>query len=553
MRKAVEIGVAIALTTTMARAQLMAGFTNTFTVGGADDGSLYSSISTNGTFVVTNLVVDGVLLDADDDGYALIKRDVPGSATVGAERSLGMVGSNDVGRTIVVDAGFRHLAGLTSAWEIMLDGASPGGDAKKQFSSFSSGTILNNVDYLLSAESGVSRGPGALKYSILPGDIGKVATVRFSTFDSSAGGTRQFAVDAVSFHLEEATNLFFYINDDFETGSGTLAYNGWTGSGPEPKEYNGTNFPGMLAVRDLAAEEKGTNSTHNGYWDTISYELEDGISLPDDNDWFQMEMDLGIFQDASGAALPEGRNLRVSFIDVNAPSNAGFGFMLQTSTNSAYENVRTYNAATAYGDLLDGANFVHAFDGSMNKLHMKVTRVAGGYNVNAAWGTTSFNQIMTVSNCLAETFNLLTLTVTTKDVAFKVDNVVLVANVPPTVLPPYEKWMKLINWNGLDANPGADPDSDGLNNWGEYVFGGNPTVGTDIGTQPALMGGGDLIYTLRNDSNLTACVLAKDDLVYGEWTTNAPMGVSVHDGELGIHTNHLGVAGSQQFFKLLVE
>jgi len=99
-----------------------------------------------------------------------------------------------------------------------------------------------------------------------------------------------------------------------------------------------------------------------------------------------------------------------------------------------------------------------------------------------------------------------------------------------------------------------DPDADTLDNQGEYVFGGNPTDGADVGTQPVFDAAtGDYSYVLRSDDSLTASVLTRSDLVTGSWTTNAPMGITLNDGGLGSYTNNIGTAEDQQFFKLLVE
>lgn len=100
----------------------------------------------------------------------------------------------------------------------------------------------------------------------------------------------------------------------------------------------------------------------------------------------------------------------------------------------------------------------------------------------------------------------------------------------------------------------ADNDADNLSNWGEYVFGGNPTNANDIGTQPyfdAVLG--VYHYALIGDSSVRAHVVTTTDLVYPNWTTNKTEEVSVNDGVLSPYSVSIGTIEGEQFIKLLVE
>lgn len=108
---------------------------------------------------------------------------------------------------------------------------------------------------------------------------------------------------------------------------------------------------------------------------------------------------------------------------------------------------------------------------------------------------------------------------------------------------------------GLSGDPLADDDLDGLTDFGEYVFGGNPTNGVIDSVDPVFdVASGDYVYSLIGDDSLTAVVLTTDDLVGGIWVTNGtPLDVTSTSGELEAYTNAVGTVESQKFIRLKVE
>lgn len=108
---------------------------------------------------------------------------------------------------------------------------------------------------------------------------------------------------------------------------------------------------------------------------------------------------------------------------------------------------------------------------------------------------------------------------------------------------------------GLSGDPLDDNDSDGLNDWGEYAFGGNPTNGLVDSINPTFDAAtGDYLYSLIGDNSLTATVVTTDNLVTGNWVTNGtPQDITSTSGALEVYTNNVGTAGSELFIKLLVE
>ncbi|VGO13947.1 hypothetical protein PDESU_02504 [Pontiella desulfatans] len=105
----------------------------------------------------------------------------------------------------------------------------------------------------------------------------------------------------------------------------------------------------------------------------------------------------------------------------------------------------------------------------------------------------------------------------------------------------------------LSGDPSANADNDELTDWGEYVFGGNPTNSGDIGTQPSF-DSGDYLFSIVGDSALQYYVLTTTNLVEGSWGTNTgPVAITDESGELGSYSNTVGTADDQLFIKLLVE
>ncbi|WOO42001.1 chondroitinase family polysaccharide lyase [Rubellicoccus peritrichatus] len=205
--------VAILVSTSFAYGALVDSFTDTFTVGGANETGFYTPLNGNPsniqTFTVTNDVPDGSFFDAANDGFGHLHRTANAKATIGMIRDLGVIEAEDVGKTLIVDAGARHRSGLVSTWALSLDGFSLEGDAQMSLSSFSSGNISGNNDVLLStvalgniSDNNNRSESGPLTYTVLPGDVGKSAGIKFTVYDSTNDGTgegiRDLSVDFIS-------------------------------------------------------------------------------------------------------------------------------------------------------------------------------------------------------------------------------------------------------------------------------------------------------------------------------------------------------------------
>lgn len=119
----------------------------------------------------------------------------------------------------------------------------------------------------------------------------------------------------------------------------------------------------------------------------------------------------------------------------------------------------------------------------------------------------------------------------------------------------YEIWAALKGLTpGVNDGKADHADSDTLNNWGEYVFGGDPLDGGNIGSQPVLgAGAGEYVCYLIGDDAVRAVVKATDNLTMPNWQPIATNDVSATDGVLGAYTNAVDTSGGKLFLKLEVE
>jgi len=117
-------------------------------------------------------------------------------------------------------------------------------------------------------------------------------------------------------------------------------------------------------------------------------------------------------------------------------------------------------------------------------------------------------------------------------------------------------WQAFVaSFNGLLSGVKTDDyDQDGLNDYGEYVFGGDPTDGDDLGILPEFDAvSGKYTYSLVGDSTVVAHLQTNGDLVNGSWTTVDTVVPTQDDSLMYAYTNTTGTAESQKFIKISVE
>jgi hypothetical protein len=123
-----------------------------------------------------------------------------------------------------------------------------------------------------------------------------------------------------------------------------------------------------------------------------------------------------------------------------------------------------------------------------------------------------------------------------------------------TAIPVQSTFDLFVATYGLTGVKTADEDLDTLNDYGEYVFGGDPTNANDIGTQPSFdVASGDYTFALVGDDTVVAHVVTTEDLAVGSWNTNATVNVTATDGVLSNYIENVSTAPDELFIKLLVE
>jgi beta-glucanase (GH16 family) len=230
---------------------------------------------------------------------------------------------------------------------------------------------------------------------------------------------------------------------------------------------------------------------------------------------------------------------------------------------------------TVTWDLLRGANF-------------DPTVAAGGALLGSALGATSqtsINPMISSSGAVEFTANgtvTVDFTVNTGDeyiglifgvqdrnssprVGFDVDNIQIIPEPATGGNASYNTWVSGYELGGVDAFVGSDPDNDGVINFYEYAFGGNPTNGADTGiaghvevseesgtnwfyyVYPRRLSpdNGGLIYTLTSAGNLVAPT-------WGTNVTETGYG-QIGSTDMEMVTNRVEASASQLFIKLDVE
>lgn len=191
-----------------ADAALVASYLETFSGGGGGaPGGGYAMTSTNGTFTLQqSSVTDGSVFDGADDGYAQIARIIEQSTSHVINADYGTIEAGDVGRTVTIDSGFRHEAGINTTWAIQV-GVNLGSASdvvSKAIGSFGSGNTSNDTSLQLSTIPPLNSDPTVLSYVIQAGDVGSNLFFEYRALDSNGTAGRPVYIDSISYSLSPA-------------------------------------------------------------------------------------------------------------------------------------------------------------------------------------------------------------------------------------------------------------------------------------------------------------------------------------------------------------
>lgn len=206
---------ALVLSASSLQAALVASFVETFSGGGGGSAntSVYTLATTTGTaFTLENSISDGTFFDGADDGYARLDKTDTTSRSPAMIGTFGTVDIADIGKTVSIDAGFRHVSTMTNTWAIQLDGANveaAGGQSILLAQSFTTVPANFNVttatntqlSQVLAAASNPDRATGALTYTFVPDDVGKTLGLRVSFFEGTGSNGREVLIDSISYSV----------------------------------------------------------------------------------------------------------------------------------------------------------------------------------------------------------------------------------------------------------------------------------------------------------------------------------------------------------------
>ena len=122
----------------------------------------------------------------------------------------------------------------------------------------------------------------------------------------------------------------------------------------------------------------------------------------------------------------------------------------------------------------------------------------------------------------------------------------------------FDNWATAHGLTGTDAEQGADPDGDGLNNLYEYGLGGDPTNSADQGTSPTyrkLSAEIQYVYPARtDDSDIEYYLEINDDLIYGTWTNSGYTAASGPSGtpDWDSVTNSISTDVAEKYIRLMI-
>lgn len=248
----------------------------------------------------------------------------------------------------------------------------------------------------------------------------------------------------------------------------------------------------------------------------------------------------------------ESKDYLTASLDDSAPGPGNFGPKMTSSGPRIAAVIPDAN------DLREDGESAHFF---MSVLRDDIDT----YETTVVWAgytnTWTVDAVSTNADDTVDTFYELLLRVNEDALSGNDTNEVVISNIEMTVIQPtvfsdpYDAWATA---NGVSGGKTGDDDSDGLNNFGEYVFDGIAIGAAGVTNQGVLptfdIATVNYIFSLRADTNLSYYVLTTTDLVLGSWSTNeGPVAITETDGAMDSYTNTVGTTADKLFIKLEVK
>ncbi len=115
--------------------------------------------------------------------------------------------------------------------------------------------------------------------------------------------------------------------------------------------------------------------------------------------------------------------------------------------------------------------------------------------------------------------------------------------------PTWDQFVADYSLSGIKSN---NRDGDRLSDYGEYVFGGNPTSPADMG-EPLRYdyASGNCTFQLRNDTSIHAYIQSKNELTESRWTIVEKVDITDNDGQMAQYEVFVGIPAEKLLLRLV--
>ena len=264
-------------------------------------------------------------------------------------------------------------------------------------------------------------------------------SVRLVTGFGSAtlASNKHVYLDALSVNTSGVTTFA----DNFETfsGSGTSTValpNAWVGgSGGERRDYNvdnsvsgGMDATGLLVIQDLDGDERGNNTPHGGFFDSVFANMPT-VSLNQTYDQITFKADVQVFAgDYTGANIDDVTDgIRIAISD-STNSDMGYGMFIATGTASS-NTLREMSGLS--GTVIGSALALDVDESGFATIIIQLLRTDAGVLISASIDGNEFIAFEDTTSAFTS-FDTLGFTVADSDHGLKIDNVSVVYEFIPT-------------------------------------------------------------------------------------------------------------------------